>query len=104
MAWEERGSNKYYYRKHREDETVMSEYVGRGIAAELQAMLDEHERTLVEEERRKWRADREAERETDCALDEVGALVRQVRNAILLANGYHSHKGQWRQQQRGTGN
>jgi hypothetical protein len=38
----------------------------------------------------------EADRATDRKLDRAGAKVRTLATAVLLASGYHTHKGQWR--------
>ena len=97
MAWESRGSSRYYYRKRRVGDTVVSEYVGSGPVAEMVATLDQLERERASEARRKWQKKVEAERTLDRQIDTLGSFVRGLRNAVLLANGYHTHKGQWRQ-------
>ena len=35
MGWEQRGNNRYYYRKEREGSRVKSVYVGRGEIADM---------------------------------------------------------------------
>jgi hypothetical protein len=46
LAWESRKrGGKYYVRKHRVGNRIISEYIGCGAAAELIARLDEIERT-----------------------------------------------------------
>jgi len=48
MAWETRKrGGKYYVRKHRTGTRVISEYIGRGEAAELIARLDDLERAAA---------------------------------------------------------
>ncbi len=44
MGWEQRGIQKYYYRKVRESSRVKSIYVGRGELAELTARLEAMQR------------------------------------------------------------
>jgi hypothetical protein len=97
MGWEKRGNQLYYYRKRREGDTVVSEYVGRGELAELYATLDELERERREAEREAWRQRRAEIQAGVQILDEVEDAVRTLTRACLLAAGYHTHKGQWRQ-------
>lgn len=60
MAWEQRGSHFYYYRKERSGLSVRSVYVGRGDMAQLSAALDEMEQVQKETKLRKERREREA--------------------------------------------
>lgn len=39
MGWEQRGTNKYYYRKEREGARVKSTYVGRGEIAQMVSQI-----------------------------------------------------------------
>ena len=40
MAWEERNGNQYYYRKRRQGNRVVSEYVGKGAWIHAVATLE----------------------------------------------------------------
>jgi hypothetical protein len=40
MGWEQRGNNRYYYRKVRDGSRVKSVHVGRGEIAYMVAQLD----------------------------------------------------------------
>ena len=40
MGWETRGNGTYYYRKVRRGGRVCSEYVGRGLVADMLADID----------------------------------------------------------------
>ena len=97
MAWERRGNRQYYYRKRREGRRVVSEYFGTGTIAELAEMLDAADREEHEREREAWRELREAELDLDREIDGLGDTVRMLTQAVLLASGHHTHKGQWRQ-------
>ena len=101
MAWERRGRRLYYYRKRREGKRVVSEYVGTGLLAELAAECDGLDRQEQEAERAARRAEREAQLEIDRTIDAAGEAVRTLTGAVLLANGYHLHKGQWRKRRDG---
>jgi len=100
MGWERRGDNLYYYRKRREGDHVVSEYVGRGEVAELIAHLDALEREQREAEREAWRQEQAEITAVDQMLDEAEGVVRTLTRAYLLAAGYHTHKGQWRRRRK----
>lgn len=103
MGWERRGNGRYYYRKQRIGQQVKSQYVGSGELAEAIATLDEMEqlkRQLEQEEQRALRQRLEADKAMDRQLNELWGLTRRVVTAVLLTNGYHTHKGQWRKWQK----
>jgi len=83
----------YWYRIRREGQRVRTEYLGLG---ELWARLDASEREKREIEREAVREEKRRELEVDRALDAEGALLRELTRVVLVANGYHQHKGQWR--------
>ena len=96
MGWEERGGQRYFYRKRRRGGHVVSEYVGRGEWVEALAsleMADRMQRAVEREERRDERAREQAD---EAALDELTALVDTLTTGCLLAAGYHTHKRTWR--------
>jgi hypothetical protein len=92
MAWEKRGNKRYYYRKVRQGDRVVSEYVGAGELAGTYAHLDALERQLRQAERRT----RRELRALDAQLNDVCDLIRALTYATLLTTGHHTHKGQWR--------
>ena len=96
MPWESRGNNRYYYRKRRVGDTVLSEYYGNGEFASMLAELDELERQQREVEQHQRQEERAEIKKIDNELDYVGDMVRTLTRAVLLAYGYHPHKGQWR--------
>jgi hypothetical protein len=92
MAWEKRGNRDYYYKKRRIGGRVVSEYVGSGALAELQALLDQEEK----ESRKYEQAKRLQAEELEAKIDQVDEYSRTLAKAALLLAGYHPHKGQWR--------
>ncbi len=98
MGWETRANGRFYYRKRRVNGRVISEYVGNGDVAEALAMLDEHDRQHRQRAAAEWRAIVDADRRHDDDLAAVDALVKSAVAAVMLANGYHTHKRQWRRQ------
>ena len=96
MAWETRGSGRYYYRKERQGDRVISEYVGTGSLAQMIANLDETSRRELEHERQVLAKEQAAEMVMDRDIDHSGDIVRVMTHASLLVKGYHTHKGQWR--------
>lgn len=98
MGWEDRGGQAYYYRKERDGERVVSRYVGTGYGARL---IAESERALRREAKERRRARERERRRLERPLDAIRQAeeaVRLLRDAALIAAGYHTHKGQWRKQ------
>lgn len=96
MGWENRKGKRYYYRKRRIGDRVVSEYVGTGPEAKAAAALDESKRLAREEAREQFRREQERQRALDEAAERACRLIRNVVYATLLLNGYHMHHGEWR--------
>ena len=96
MPWEKRRRKRYYYHKRRCAGRVLSDYVGAGESAELIATLHALYREQRIAERQQWQCERESHRAADAEIDRLGAGIRLLVAAALLASGYHTHKGQWR--------
>ena len=94
MPWEQRGPDRYYYRKRRLGDRVISEYVGAGLVGRLAAAQDAAQR-------RQQRAERRRQAALDAELNTVYRLIQSLTHATLLVNGYHTHKGQWRKKRNG---
>lgn len=96
MGWERRRGSRYYYRKHRVGSRVVSEYMGRGHRAEhaifLAQMTHEREQQTKYEDELVQRQLLEVEQQIDQGIERLDRLIR----GYLVANGYRTHKGQWR--------
>ncbi len=93
MGWEQRGNNRYYYKKERDGSRVKSVYVGRGQIAHVISQFQASS-TAVE---RIVRANRESEsKKAEASLELATDLIQLVTNAALLTAGFHTHKRQWR--------
>jgi hypothetical protein len=106
MAYERRGEKSYFYSKEKVDGRVVSTYHGAGRKGEIAAGVD----AIVRETRRRERAAARAEaartrREIDDLLginDEFREAVRATLRAVLIAEGYHEHKREWRRARRSS--
>lgn len=96
MPWSVRPSGRYYYRKKRIGRRVISEYVGTGGPAELQAAGDELARQEAEEKRRAFQAEVKAGQELDSLAATAEREAMDLIRAAYLASGYYKHHGQWR--------
>jgi hypothetical protein len=96
MAIETRNGQPYYYRKRRIGRHVVSEYVGCGLIAEIEAEEDAQAQAERQARRAAWRAERERQAELDSQVDRACASIRAAVAAALEAAGFHRHKGQWR--------
>lgn len=96
MGWETRGKNQYYYTKMRLGDRVISQYVGNGETAQLIAQLEEINWLKGQEKQQKWRSIKQAEQAKIRRLDYIEGRIRAIKEAVLLVNGYHQHKRQWR--------
>jgi Tfp pilus assembly PilM family ATPase len=96
MAWEARGNNSYYYRKRRIGRRVVSAYVGSSETAGLIARMD----VLDQEQRWAQRmldaVAREARAMDDTDVALLADLLATLTRAVLVTNGFHQHKRQWR--------
>ena len=100
MSWEYRGNNKYYYRKKRLGNRIVSEYVGRGEVAEMIAASDVMNRNRRKTERHRAESVIQDLSRTfmysDRLVEEYDNKVDTVVKTHLILNGYHQHKGEWR--------
>lgn len=100
MGWEKRGQSIYYYRKVRRGPRVVTQYVGKGEAAELAARLAEENKRKRKNEQMARRMAKQELRARILAAEnaavEFEKLAQAITRAQLYALGYHLHKGQWR--------
>jgi hypothetical protein len=80
---------------------VISEYVGRGYLAEFVAEEDELKRIERKQVREEFLQLKSDVKSLDSELDQFGDFVRALTRAIMLVNGFHPHKGQWRMRHNG---
>jgi len=96
MGLEQRGSNRYYYRKVRRGRRVVSAYVGKGEFAALMWQADKHIKAHQEAKRQAWAAERARIESADTLVDELAMMAHDLLVETLELNGYHQHKRQWR--------
>ena len=96
MAWEHRGNQKYYYRKKRVGQHVVSEYMGTGSLAELFLAMDTEDRIERCLTRAEWAKERMEANNLEADIEHLNEIVCGLVRAALLVSGYRSHKGQWR--------
>lgn len=96
MGWERRGNNRYYYRKRWVNGQAEGEYIGSGHAAEVLAELDARDRQERQRAASEWQAVVKVDRRSVAAMVELDEMVRSAVAAVLIVNGYHHHKRQWR--------
>lgn len=96
MGWEQRGNNRYYYRKRRIGRRVVSEYVGTGAAASLAEQRNRLARSR-RDSRRQVAKDKRAEMDaSEGELVALDKLISDLVSSILLTDGFHTHKREWR--------
>ncbi len=103
MAWETRGSSRYYYQSERdEDGRVKKRYIGTGEIAEVVAHADETRRRARQERRERELEELERLKTADAAVEEFCTAVDTITRAALVAAGYRNHKGEWRLKRSGA--
>jgi len=102
MAWEtrNRGRQTYYYRKVKRQGQVIGEYIGAGALAQSIAQVEQIDRERKKQQRLAWLDIVAAENAIDAELIEYSKLVGAFTKAVLLSNGCHQHKRQWRVRRR----
>jgi hypothetical protein len=86
----------YWYKSERQGRRVVTKYLGSGEFGRGLAELHTMGIRAREQQRAAMQAEREAQRAIDARVDAVGDAVRVLVRAVLVANGYYTHKGQWR--------
>ena len=101
MGVETRKGRLYFYRKRREGDRVVSEYVGGGELVHLAEYEAKKQREQRQRERERMAAERMSIAELDAGLDRLDDVIDTLIAATLVRAGYHSHKGQWRKRRDG---
>ena len=93
MAWQQRGSQRYYYRGG----GGRKAYLGRGAAAQLAAENDDARRVLDEDVRRCQEVARRQLLAADFAVRAFVETATMIAEGTLLVAGFHRHdRGEWR--------
>jgi hypothetical protein len=101
MGWEQRGNNRYYYKKAREGSRVRSIYVGRGEIANMISQIQSSSAALERLARTNRSPQVVAQEKADAQVLRLTCLTRLITQASLLASGFHTHKRQWRKMRNG---
>ncbi len=96
MGWEQRGNNRYYYRKERDGSRVKSIYVGRGEIAHMVSDLQTSSTLFEKAIGIAHPSELEQAKEQDAKIEQACQLIDVITQASLLAAGFHQHKRQWR--------
>jgi hypothetical protein len=96
MAWEQRGSRRYYYRVSRSNGRVIKEYIGPGPDAVAAANEDAQRRAAREEDSNRANALEDELRPLEELLDRIGDSVNAIVSDVLTTNGFLQHRGSWR--------
>jgi hypothetical protein len=95
MGWEQRGTNRYYYRKEREGSRVKSVYVGRGEIAHMISQFQASS-AIVERLTRAQTIESFECENVEAALSRAVELIQLFTQAALLTAGFHAHHREWR--------
>ena len=76
---------------------MRKEYIGSGRIAEALAHADETVRQRREQEAARWQEEREHVEDLVAPLLELCEATKVLVCAHLIAEGWHRHKGEWRQ-------
>jgi hypothetical protein len=93
MSWEQRGSQRYYYRVRSHQGQLTKTYYGTGPAAQRAAQEDDHKRAL----RQQGRLAQQHIQSLETQLIALTHVVRTLVSATLVGHGFHQHqRGDWR--------
>ncbi|MCA1607125.1 MAG: hypothetical protein LC775_17020 [Acidobacteria bacterium] len=101
MGWEQRGNNRYYYRKEGEGPRVKSVYVGRGEIAQIVAQIQSSSAVLEKLFPLTRASRKDGMEKADAALKQASDLIDLITRSALIAAGFHTHKRQWRKKRDG---
>ncbi len=96
MALEQRDGRTYYYRTIREGGKVRRVYLAAGELARIAHERETMNAAAEEERRKREREDLESLKALAAPLRELDEGAEILTRAVLVAAGYHRHKGQWR--------
>jgi hypothetical protein len=100
MGWEQRGKNRYYYKKERDGSRVNSTYVGRGEMAHMISTFEANSAELEKLLRAKESIKLQELERIEATIDRAVELVQLFTEASLLTAGFHTHRRQWRRKRK----
>jgi hypothetical protein len=86
----------YYYRSSRDGNRVRTHYLGKGELGRMLAAMDNEQIAERKHIQGEWTQEKEKQKTTERYIDGQAARIRNLAKIVLLAAGYHTHKGQWR--------
>jgi hypothetical protein len=103
MAWEQRGSSRFYYRSRRADGRVTREYCGNALFGAAAALEDESARARRAERKAMTSREQQEHRSALNLQADVDRALDQLVSKTLAAAGFHQHKnGEWRKKRGST--
>ena len=96
MAWESRGTRRYYYRARRTDGGRIVKRCFTGAEAERAAEEDARRRAEQQAEREAIAAETVSTQPARELMGHAEEMTRLIVNATLLAAGFHLHDYAWR--------
>jgi hypothetical protein len=97
MAWEQRGTKRYYTRTRRLHGRRVREYYGNGERAEQAAAEDEYRQALRTLTRNAIKRHVGRFADADAVLNRLEGMTQRLTRASLLAAGFRQHhRGEWR--------
>src|SRR5215471_10288510 len=93
MSWEQRGSQRYYYRVRSHQGQLVKTYYGTGPAAQRAVQEDDQKRA----QRQQAQIDQQHIHSLETQLTTLTNVVRTLVSATLVGQGFHQHqRGDWR--------
>jgi hypothetical protein len=86
----------YYYRKRRQGERVVSEYIGKGLAGELADLCDKEDKLKADVGRAELQEQKATAAKLGKEIRKTQDYTRTITRAVLLLSGYHAPRRQWR--------
>src|SRR4051794_26254931 len=97
MAWERRGTKRFFYLSTRSGQRVRKLYLGSGPVAQLGAAEVELRRAEAQAVRLRWQAEMAEVEAAEALARRHEILSRLLADAVLLACGFHRQgRHQWR--------
>jgi hypothetical protein len=96
MGWEQRGTNRYYYRKERDGSRVRQPMLAAVRSRTWFQTLNPVRLSSEKLMRAKKSIENRELARAEVALDRAVELIQLFTQAELLTAGFHTHKRQWR--------